>query len=494
MPNHSTDLICLSRSDFFETHEESQISKLTPEGLLTEEELGLIGKSSVSKSIFNVLCALVGGGVLGLSYALRLSGWYGLIMLVMMGFMAMYTAILIGRCISYDATMKSYADIGMKAFHKPGKIVVFVMQVLSCLGCAIIYLIIAGENMKSMMSAIPNTAAILSNQKFWSAIAIVVVLPLCYMKSLETFAFMALIGMLLSVIAIVCIIAAIATVNPADVNHNYGNVTFSSFLSGFAIMAFSYAAHPVFPDVQRVMKHPEHFGRVSYISFGTCIVLYILTATLGYYTFGEKTNSSILLNFNNSIPALIAKICITSHVLFGYVVYLHPIFFAIERHIGAARKNKEKSKELSSSTILSTIEPPLYNDLDAITEVNNITVTEIAIGNKPPSIKPAKVSRKLGFPALRILLRTLVVAFSLAVAVLLPFFSDLMGFIGGSTLSATFLILPCLFHLKLYWPKIPLWEKVLNFAIVVFGVFAGAVACVTAVINIIKKIPYWSFQ
>lgn len=524
MPGHSTDLICLSRSDFFETHEELRHRKNTNSEGLDEEELGLVGKSSVSKGVFNVLCALIGGGVLGLSHALKQSGWYGLIMLIIMGGMATYTAILIGRCVSYDYRIKSYADIGLIAFQRPGKISVFVMQFASCLGCSIIYLILIGENMASMLSRFPDAATILLNQKFWSSMAILLVLPLCYMKNLETFAFMAFIGMLLSVIAVICIIIAIAMLNNEALSyHHYGGVGFGTFLSGFATMAFSYAAHPVFPDIQRVMKYPERFNRVSYISFGICISLYVLSATLGYYTFGEHTLPNVLLNFDNSVPlassmpALIAKICITFHVLFGYVVYLNPIFFVLERRVGLAQMESKlnrkppltmilssessivlgdtNSMQLTSEALEEKIKTPLqavsYNDLQdsSLPQMADVSPSK---SEKPPS-RLNRFYKKFSFRVLRIVLRTLVVAFTLAIAIVLPFFGDLMDFIGGSTLSATFLILPCLFHLKLFWKTLSIWEIVLNIGIVLFGLFAGSVACVFAVINMVHKIPSWHF-
>ena len=49
-------------------------------------------------------------GILGLPYALRLSGWFGLTILLGQGFIMRYTAGLLGKC-QYRYSLDSYPDI-----------------------------------------------------------------------------------------------------------------------------------------------------------------------------------------------------------------------------------------------------------------------------------------------------------------------------------------------------------------------------------------------
>lgn len=57
------------------------------------------GQSSTAGAAFNMLCVVVGTGLLQLPYGVSQSGWIGVPLLVMMAAMACYTAVILGKCL-----------------------------------------------------------------------------------------------------------------------------------------------------------------------------------------------------------------------------------------------------------------------------------------------------------------------------------------------------------------------------------------------------------
>ncbi|KAK4393115.1 Amino acid transporter AVT1J [Sesamum angolense] len=85
--------------------------------------LNFTGTTSYLNTTFNGLNALSGAGVLSIPYALSSGGWLSLILLFIIASATFYTGLLIKRCIEIDPNIRSYADVGNKAFGKRGALV-----------------------------------------------------------------------------------------------------------------------------------------------------------------------------------------------------------------------------------------------------------------------------------------------------------------------------------------------------------------------------------
>jgi hypothetical protein len=59
----------------------------------------------------------MGVGILSLPYALRLSGWAGIGLLLLLAVITSYTAMLLGKMLNYMPGMTSYPDVGQVSTH-----------------------------------------------------------------------------------------------------------------------------------------------------------------------------------------------------------------------------------------------------------------------------------------------------------------------------------------------------------------------------------------
>ncbi|AED92135.1 Transmembrane amino acid transporter family protein [Arabidopsis thaliana] len=110
------------------------------------------GNTSFSKTCFHGINALSGVGILSVPYALASGGWLSLIILFTVAITTFYCAILIKRCMEMDPLLRSYPDIGYKAFGNTGRVIVSIFMNLELYLVATSFLILEGDNLNKLFS------------------------------------------------------------------------------------------------------------------------------------------------------------------------------------------------------------------------------------------------------------------------------------------------------------------------------------------------------
>ncbi|CAH8289834.1 unnamed protein product, partial [Eruca vesicaria subsp. sativa] len=109
-----------------------------------EKQLDDGGSSSLFKTCFNALNAF------SVPYSLARGGWLSLSLLLLLAATAFYTSLLITKCMNADRTIKTYPDIGERAFGRPGRIVVSVFMHLELYLVTTGFLIVEGDNLHNL--------------------------------------------------------------------------------------------------------------------------------------------------------------------------------------------------------------------------------------------------------------------------------------------------------------------------------------------------------
>ena len=85
--------------------------------------------STLWTAVWNILCAMIGAGMLGMPGTLAGTSWYGLVVMVLGCGVMHFT----GQCMAYcslkDPSLMTYRDLGAKAFGWWGQMLVLVLQV-----------------------------------------------------------------------------------------------------------------------------------------------------------------------------------------------------------------------------------------------------------------------------------------------------------------------------------------------------------------------------
>lgn len=396
---------------------------------------------------WNVTNLIQGMGILGIPYAVREGGWAAACCIMIVALFCDVTGILLVDCL-YDVSPRSqrrkrvrsdYPEVGDAVWPGVGGKVVTVVQTIELYSAAMLYLIL----LTTMFSQITDKYVPLTLQE-WAVICAVAVLPSVFIRKLSVVAWM-------SMIAVFALMSAIIVTITYCILHydqwSLSNIPVfdgTTFPIGFGIVTFSYCAHAVFPGIEGSMREPSHFNCMMHTSFVTSGVIKTIFGVFAVLTFGTLTDQVVTVNMVDS-PGFnfAATLLVALNVFFSFPL---PLFVVIE----------------SFDNIFLKYFPHLGRD-----------------------------TRHHWFWLL--VTRTLLVTFALFIALIVPHFGLLMGFVGSFTGTCLSFGFPCIAHLKLKWEYLRWYHILGEIVLIIFGVIAGVFGLIysgKALIDSFKENPF----
>ncbi|KAJ7961395.1 Vacuolar amino acid transporter 1 [Quillaja saponaria] len=388
---------------------------------------------SFAQAVLNGTNILCGIGLLTTPYAVKQGGWLSLLLLVMFGIICCYTGILLQKCLESCPGLQTYPDIGEAAFGVAGRLGTSIILYLELYACCVEFIIMMSDNLASLF---PNTyislAGIdLDSQQIFSIVATLAVLPTVWLRNLSLVSYVSVGGIFASILVAFCLLW-VGVVDQVGFHPGGKAFNLSNLPATIGIYGFAFAGHSVFPNVYSSMKEPSQFPAVLMTSFGFCFLMYIGIAVTGFLIFGDSVKSQYTLNMPKELPA-------------------------------------------SGIAAWTTVVIPLTK--------YPLTLLPVAL-----SIEELLPSPKLQSYAVSILLRTILVFSTLAVALSVPFFGSVLALIGSLTAMLVALILPCACYLKILNCRISKIEMASCIFIMVMGSVCSLIGTYSAIVRIAGKV------
>lgn len=130
-----------------------------------------------------------------------------LILLLMIGGVTCYTGILIQRCMEFDSNIRSYSDIGFKAFGRKGRFVVSIFMNLELYLLAVSFLILVADNLHNLLPKVEvdiQGLFIISGRQTFLLLASLIVLPTVWIDDLTTLSYYVSATGVLATVVITC--------------------------------------------------------------------------------------------------------------------------------------------------------------------------------------------------------------------------------------------------------------------------------------------------
>lgn len=402
-PSLSEDFDDASRERVFTVSERTLLIALEP------------GRASAWKATLNIINFIEGVGFLALPFAVAKGGIAAVGAFIIMPIIYWFTARVLVECL-YNRhrvhgnvrVRSSWNEIGKAIWPRFGGTMVAVVQCFDLTVIATSYLIVCGSLMKSAFPSVPLTAAL------WTCIAVAVVLPSTFLKSLSQIAW-------LSVIGISALLGTAAVILWYGATH-HSQWDLKGFLISLGIIMFSYGSAPIVPSVEESMADRSKFGRALALAYIAAVLFKLTFSIFGFLSFSFATDEIVINNLPNNLPHIIVSVVFVVSCLFSYALPLLAVFQCIE--------------DSNTYFLLQT---------------------------------KVRLPRFVCFAGLRVLF----VSVTLLAAAFIPHFGFLTSFFGNLSLPLFNCILPCAAHLFLRKKDLSCWQKALDYIMILFGVLVS---------------------
>uniref|UniRef100_A0A8C7F203 Solute carrier family 38 member 2 n=1 Tax=Oncorhynchus kisutch TaxID=8019 RepID=A0A8C7F203_ONCKI len=389
------------------------------------------GHTSFGMSVFNLSNAIMGSGILGLSYAMANTGIVLFVVLLLgVAILSLYSVHLLLMTAKEGGSL-IYEKLGERAFGWPGKMAAFGSITLQNIGAMSSYLFIVKYELPEVIRvSVCHWLTISSNHEWYMNgnylvvfVSIGIILPLCILKNLGYLGYTS--GFSLSCMVFFLGVLIYKKYNlPCPMpfmyhtNHSMNGTALGPhalhngtemctpkyfvFNSQTAytvpILAFSFVCHPEILPIYSELKDRSRrkMQNVSNLSILAMLVMYMFSALFGYLTFYGNVEAELLHTFTKvykfDTMLLLVRLAVLTAVTLTVPIVLFPIRSSINTMLFSQREFSWVRHMLIAAFIL------LFNNL---------------------------------------------------LVIFVPTIRDIFGFIGSSAATMLIFILPAAFYLRL---------------------------------------------
>ncbi|KAM0055470.1 putative amino acid transporter, transmembrane domain-containing protein [Helianthus debilis subsp. tardiflorus] len=162
-----------------------------------------------------------------------------------------------------DPSVRSYPDIGFRAFGKTGRIIVLIIMNIELYLVSTAFLIIEGDNLSNMFPHVHLDihGLHISGKRCFVMMVAAFILPTTWLNNMKILSYISATGVLDSFI----ILGSVVWVGKFDGVgfHEKGQlINWNGLPTAVSFYAFCFGAHPVFPTLYASMKKKQQFAQV----------------------------------------------------------------------------------------------------------------------------------------------------------------------------------------------------------------------------------------
>uniref|UniRef100_A0A673NB30 Sodium-coupled neutral amino acid transporter 4-like n=1 Tax=Sinocyclocheilus rhinocerous TaxID=307959 RepID=A0A673NB30_9TELE len=400
-------------SEKFLDEDDAESQKFLTNGIMKkkkyDEEEYHPGHTSFGMSVFNLSNAIMGSGILGLSFAMANTGIILFVILLLgVAILSLYSVHLL-LVTAKEGGSLIYEKLGERAFGWPGKMAAFGSITLQNIGAMSSYLFIVKYELPEVIRAFhgleENSGEWYLNGNYAVVlVSIGIILPLSLLKNLGYLGYTS--GFSLSCMVFFLGVVRLLTLFSCQLTCQcvlYDSLTaFVVFVFQtvytIPILAFAFVCHPEVLPIYSELKDRSRrkMQRVSNLSILAMLVMYLLSALFGYLTFYDHVEAELLHTFTKvykfDTMLLLVRLAVLTAVTLTVPIVLFPIRSSV--------------------------------------------ITLCFAGKDFSWIRP-------------FLIAAAILAFNNLLVIFVPTIRDIFGFIGSSAATMLIFILPAAFYLRL---------------------------------------------
>uniref|UniRef100_A0A7N6APK2 Sodium-coupled neutral amino acid symporter 2 n=1 Tax=Anabas testudineus TaxID=64144 RepID=A0A7N6APK2_ANATE len=292
------------------------------------------GTASFGMSVFNLGNAIMGSGILGLSYAMANTGIYGDFFVTSLSVCMLNLSFLSKGAVVYE-------QLGYKAFGIPGKLAASCSITMQNIGAMSSYLYIVKYELPSVIVSFlgsDNGEWYTNGNYLVLIVTVTIILPLSLLKNLGYLGYTSGLSLLCMVFFVIVVIIKKFQIpcplpNTTTVDYSEDMCTPKYFVFNsqtvyaVPILTFAFVCHPAILPMYEELK--EKMQGVANVSFLSMFIMYLLAALFGYLTFNSRVESELLHTYSKvykfDVVLLIVRLAVLTAVILTVPVVLFPI-------------------------------------------------------------------------------------------------------------------------------------------------------------------------
>ncbi|PKC73817.1 hypothetical protein RhiirA1_410065 [Rhizophagus irregularis] len=228
---------------------------------------------------------------------------------------------------------------------------------IKCFGVAVSYLIIVGDLMPQVISGslgdkFADEYSLLMDRRFWITIFMFVIIPLAFLKRLDSLrhtSFIALIAVVYLVFIVIYHYFGPDYKAPPKEKLHY--IKFSTkFFTNLPIFIFAFTCHQNVFSIynEHIDNSQASINRVIFSAIGTTATVYQIIGLLGYLSFGDDVLPNVISMYETSVFVTIGRVAFVILILFSYPLQAHPARACLDKIFSFASPSRNGYSKLSS--------------------------------------------------------------------------------------------------------------------------------------------------
>eukprot|EP00440_Ansanella_granifera_P042498 gb/GFBE01046068.1/.p1 GENE.gb/GFBE01046068.1/~~gb/GFBE01046068.1/.p1 ORF type:complete len:548 (+),score=91.12 gb/GFBE01046068.1/:1-1644(+) len=445
-----------------------------PEGLGTM--MRLTEGSSLRGTVFNLVNTIIGGGILGLPYAVRQCGIVlGGSLLVLFAVFTDLAVWMLLVCV--DATrQQSFALVGEALYGPSMGIAVDLAVFLNNLGVLTSYVVVIGDLVPPFMAHVSAPKLFQDRTSLLCMSAAFILLPLSCLRSMGALRHASLICLFMIWMLMVLVVAmGTGVIDVSEASHDSPRLFAEDPLAALAqlpVMVFAYNCNMNVPILYAELRRQKDESVDSkfrtkrskmmagmHTSILACVSIYCAVAIFGYMAFVEQTEGDILVNFRAPTfgPAPLVKasyslvlICSYPVMCFSCVASLHRLLLHFHAVLWQSTSEADSYTPFMAASprdrvpsVGSIAEPGLFPSPNLSPASSSTAEPDCQVVADALPDTQQQPSRSVHLTEV-----TALVALTLVLGILLPDVSSVFGITGGLCGGALTFIFPGLFYVK----------------------------------------------
>jgi len=407
---------------------------------VTKEVVKHGGLGVITAAIF-LAGEMAGSGVLALPAAMLGTGWFGLVLIMLFTVNAGFSGTRLGLCwIMLEERYEEfrgevrdpYPSIGQKAVGTWGRIVSMIAISLTLYGGGCVFIVLISQLLGSLMGSIGIDLSLC----VWMVIVAGCLIPLTWMGTPKDFWPIAVGALATTCIACLLVVVTCILDGNQIQEKVFPEPSAKGIFKAFGSIMFAYAGASTFPTIQADMKDRSKFNYSAMIAMGVLFAIYFPMAAGCYFSLGDQVTDNIVMAMSDGWQRITVEIMLLLHLVTAFPIILNPPSQFCEK---------------------------LFNI-------------------------PSDFNWK------RCVFRSFSVICLLFIAETVPSFSSILDLVGASTVTLLTFVFPPLFYMRLAdasigrkeWVqrRLPIWERVYCWVLIMIGIAGGVCATIIACVNI----------